>query len=143
MYQSIDWGGSSFEGEVLTVSTQPGYHGLAFALTCICDLGKLRRDVPGIGSFPCRFKKAEYATINLCAYSQENDVLASWTSSCPSSVLGCNPKASIEMPVGVFVPPPCLNPLILLEGGGTHIDITDTDTPRHSCGVDESQRRWW
>ena len=22
-YQSIDWGGSSFEGEVLTVSTQP------------------------------------------------------------------------------------------------------------------------
>lgn len=23
MYQSIDWGGSSLEGEVLTVSTQP------------------------------------------------------------------------------------------------------------------------
>ena len=23
MYQSIDWGGSSFDGEVLTVSTQP------------------------------------------------------------------------------------------------------------------------
>ena len=25
-YQSIDWGGSSFEGEVLTVSTQPRFH---------------------------------------------------------------------------------------------------------------------
>ena len=83
MYQSIDWGGSSFEGEVLTVSTQPGYYSLALSPTCICHLVKLRRDVPGIGSFPCRFKKAEYATINLCAYSQENDILASWTSSRP------------------------------------------------------------
>lgn len=26
-YQSIDWGGSSLEGEVLTVSTQPGGKG--------------------------------------------------------------------------------------------------------------------
>ena len=25
-YQSIDWGGSSFEGEVLTVSTQPRFY---------------------------------------------------------------------------------------------------------------------
>ena len=71
VYQSIDWGGSSFEGEVFTVSTQPGYYVLALPLTCICHLGELRRDVPGIGSFPCRFKKAEYATINFCAYSQE------------------------------------------------------------------------
>ena len=36
MYQSIDWGGSSFEGDVLTVSTQPGYYILALPLTCIC-----------------------------------------------------------------------------------------------------------
>lgn len=27
-YQSIDWGGSSFEGDVLTVSTQPGWSGI-------------------------------------------------------------------------------------------------------------------
>ena len=71
VYQSIDWGGSSFEGQVFTVSTQPGYYILALPLNCICHLGELRRDVPGIGSFPCRFKKAEYATINFCAYSQE------------------------------------------------------------------------
>ena len=25
-YQSMDWGGSSFEGEVLTVSTQPRFY---------------------------------------------------------------------------------------------------------------------
>lgn len=43
-YQSMDCGGSSFEGEVLTVSTQPG-----------------------MGSFPWRLRKAEYAEMNLCA----------------------------------------------------------------------------
>lgn len=48
--------------------------------------------------------------MNFCAYSQENDVLASWTTSRPSFVLGCNPIASVDMPVGVSVPPLCLCP---------------------------------
>lgn len=34
-YQSIDWGGSSLEGEVLTVSTQPMWGGLV-SLHSIC-----------------------------------------------------------------------------------------------------------
>lgn len=113
MYQSIDWGGSSFEGEVLTVSTQPGYYVLALPLHLQLPLGKLHRDVPGIGSFPCRFKKAEYATINFCAYSQDNDMLATWTIRRPSSILGCNLIAFVKMPGDVIVPHLCYAPLIL------------------------------
>lgn len=107
-YQSIDWGGSSFEGEVLTVSTQPRIHVLALPVVCIRNLGKLQRDVPGIGSFPCRFKNAEYATMNFCAYNHENDTLANWTIFDPLSALNCNAKASVETLLGLLVPPLCV-----------------------------------
>lgn len=29
--------------------------------------GRVRAFIPGIGSFPCLFKKAEYASMNFCA----------------------------------------------------------------------------
>ena len=75
-YQSMDCGGSSFELEVLTVSTQPVERkaGSQYIL-CLSHpagragtlwRGRVFEDVdePGIGSFPCLFKNAEYALMN-------------------------------------------------------------------------------
>lgn len=73
-YQSIDCGGSSLEWEVLTVSTQPrrSSRSQPFILgkRSVSPDGRQAtkgQNRPGIGSFPCRFKKAEYALINFCA----------------------------------------------------------------------------
>ena len=71
-YQSIDCGGSSLEGEVLTVSTQPKRRNLRQYDPCLMSrsVGTAvaarcsTEGIPGIGSFPCRFRKAEYAVIN-------------------------------------------------------------------------------
>lgn len=96
---------------------------LALPLIRVCHLGKVRRDVPGIGSFPCRFKKAEYATMNFCAYSQENDILANWIFSHPLFVHDYNPRASVETILGVFVPPLCL---CLCHTAGEVWELTST-----------------
>ena len=82
--------------------------------------------------------------MNFCAWSQGNDMLANWTISHPLSLLDSDPIASVEMPVGVSCPSSLRTPLAYRqESVGTHINIADTDTPRHYGGVDESRRSGW
>jgi hypothetical protein len=78
-YQSVSWGGSSLDEEVLTVSTHPVIHTVSHLgierysakarnrLVSERIEGLNPTNEPGMGSFPCRFRNAEYAWINFCA----------------------------------------------------------------------------
>lgn len=53
-------------GPVLTVSTQPVRKDVS-KLFDNQTLNEIHLFIPGMGSFPCLFKKAEYASMNFCA----------------------------------------------------------------------------
>lgn len=65
--------------EVLTVSTHPKMKIVSWnrssmegVIDSMCDICKIYSDVPGMGNFPCLFKKAAYALMNCCAWMVEN-----------------------------------------------------------------------
>ncbi len=86
-----------------------------------------------MGSLPCRFKKAEYAIMNFCACNTRIIELAITLESVERtvcyevmgclSVFGCSSTCPKTLVFGVW-----------RWEEKTHVNISNTDTPRHVCG---------
>lgn len=87
------------------------------------------KSIPGIGSFPCLFKKAEYASMNFCAWNHpiESALFRQQRSVRPPRA--CSIVFEIEGEVRVrFVSRPTRKCVI------THINIANGNTTGHDCG---------
>ena len=92
--------------------------------------------VPGIGSFPCRFKKAEYATMNFCACSHREGISANFPIHCLSCNLNCHPVNFAAILVVLISPPlAALRSRFWMDLEEAYVNIANADTPRHDCVV--------